>query len=221
MSDPTTNVDATETACSCCGESDEENDTNERFHYRWGTESPTIDATLPAEVRTTLGRFLGEDSIETLGDWIEECRRRTGGGPIAVEDLCHASEETSHWGEIEAERYHFLCFYDAVVLSALVDEPVDIHTESPDGTVIEAHAVGTDELSVTPETAVFSFGIGQDVEPPSEVVPGLEDVYSAVCPYVRAFPNREAYERWAKTVPAVTVALPPEDATEMATRLVE
>ena len=195
-------------------------------------DEPVTEATLPRDVRTALGRFLGGESIETIGDWLAECRRLTGeGGPIGIEDLCHVDQETGHWGEVNGRRYDFACFYDAIALSALLEEPVDIRTESPDGTVIEARAVGTDELTVTPASAVFSFGIderaarGGDDGPTGVVAeadsePEPEDVYAAVCPYVKAFPDAATYERWAPTVPAATVAMPLEGATELAAELV-
>jgi len=103
----------------------------------------------------------------------------------------------------------------------MVDEPVDIRTESPDGGVIEARAVGTSELTVEPEDAVFSFGIADDVEPPSGDGLTPADVYGAVCPYVKAFPDGDAYEEWAETVPAATVAMALDGATEFAAVLVE
>jgi hypothetical protein len=156
-----------------------------------------------------------------LDDWLAQVRRLTGGGSITVEDLCHADDETGHRGEIDGETYHFRCFYDAVALSGLAETPVDIRTESPDGTVIEAHAIGTTDLTVTPEEAVFSFGVDEAVEAPADREPSVEDVYASVCPYVKAFPDRKAYERWEKTVPAATVAMPLAGATEIASRLVE
>ena len=91
---------------------------------------------------------------------------------------------------------------------------------SPGGTVVEAQAVGSDELSVTPEEAVFSLGIGTDAYGESGGNPTLQDGYAAICPYVKAFPDREAYEQWAETVPAATVALPLAGATDVASALV-
>ena len=188
---------------------------------RWLPGDAVLEADLPDDVGIRLGRLLGGDPVETLGDWVAEVRRRTGGGSIAVEELCHADADTPHWGGFDERTYHFRCFYDAVVLSALIDDPVDIRTESPEGAVIEAEAAGTDDLRVTPETAVFSFGVDEHVDPPTNERPSKEDVYSAVCPYVRAFPDPAAYEAWAESVPAATVALPLSGATDVAAALVE
>ena len=207
--------------CACSGGSDSRKANVGATAERWLGGGSALDAELPADVQTALGRLGSEDAIETLGGWIAEVRRRTVGGPIGVEDLCHADRETGHRGELDGETYHFQCFYDAVILSALTETPVDIQTRSPDGTVVEARASGTADLTVTPETAVFSFGVEDSVDPPADGEPSHADIYAAVCPYVRAFPDKEAYERWAKTVSAATVALPLEGATEMAAALVE
>lgn len=181
---------------------------------RWRPDEGVLETALPADLRAALGEFVGEESVDTLGEWVEAVRRHTGGDAIAVGDLCHAPVRTGHWGELDGKRYDFRCFYDAVVLAALADEPVDIHTESPDATVIEARAVGDEELLVMPATAVFSFGIAAD--PPGDGDPSVEDFYTAGCPYVKAFPDRDAYEQWAGTVPAHTVAMPLSGATELA-----
>lgn len=184
------------------------------------TDTPFLHAPLPGDVRATLGRFLGAEPVGTLGEWVGEVRKRTGGA-VTVGDLCHATGETDHWGRTDGETHHFECFYDAVVLSALTESPVDVHTVSPDGTVVEATATGTTGLTATPPEAVFSFGVAENVEPPSSGGPTHEDVYAAVCPYVRAFPNPRAYKQWAATVPAATVAAPLSGATELAAELVE
>lgn len=205
---------------ACCGLDTGETDTGQTADD-WLGDSAVLDAQLPAELQTAFGGFVGKESVDTLGEWTGEIRRLTGGGAIAVDDLCRASEQTEHWGTVDGERYHFRCFYDAVILAALEDRPVDIHTVSPDGTVVEARAVGSDELSVTPEGAVFSLGIATDAHERSGGIPTLEDGYAAICPYVKAFPNCEAYEQWVNEVPAATVAMPLAGATAVAGALVD
>jgi hypothetical protein len=201
------------------GAADEQAGTGETTTSRWITD-PVLDADLPGDVRTTLGDIVGVESVATLEEWTTEIRRLTDGGAIEIDDLCHAETETPHWGEMDGERYYFLCFYDAVLLSALADHPVDILTESPDGTVVQAHATGTSDLRVTPPEAVVSFGVEREIEPPPDGDLSPEDLYAAVCPYVRAFPDRDAYEAWARTAPAATVAMSLSGATEVAAALV-
>ena len=205
---------------ACCGV-ETQTASSERTADRWLEGPDVLNAQLPADLQSALGRFVGKGSVDTLGEWATDIRHLTGGGSIAVEELCHASTETDHWGEVGDERYYFQCFYDAVILAAVEERSVDIHTVSPGGTVVEAHAVGSDELSVAPEDAVFSLGVDENVDEHSGGSPTLEDGYAAICPSVRAFPDREAYERWADGAPAVTVALPLEGATDVAGALVD
>ena len=206
-------------ACSCCGDGTEQHENDERTTDRSSVASAALDAELPRELRTALGRFSGTDSVDSLGEWAATVRQHVPGDAISFEDLCVIDEKSAHRGTIDGTTYHFACFYDAVILAALVDRPVDVWTTSPNGSVIEARAVGTDDLSVTPEDAVFSFGIEEAVEPPDDGL-RVERGYAAICPYVRAFPTRDDYERWAKTVPAATIAMPLSGATELAARLV-
>lgn len=186
---------------------------------RWlDTEGP-LEAPLPAGLGAPLGRLIGEPPVETIAEWLAAVRRLTDGGAIGVEHLCYADGETPHRGQMGGETYHFQCFYDAVALAALADEPVEVRAESPGGAEIEARASG-ETLDVTPEAAVFSFGVERDVAAP-DGGPTVGDIYGAVCPYVRAFPDRAAYERWAEEVPAATVGLPLAGATDIAAALAE
>lgn len=207
------------TDCSCCGTDDAEasGDADER----WLTETPVTDAPVPDDVRAAMESFLGVDAPNTLGDCVDELREQGGGSAVTVDHLCHSSEPTPHWGEVDGERNYFRCFYDAVALAELVDSPVDVRTEGPDGTVIEARASGDGDLEVTPSDAVLSFGIAEGVGTAPDGGPSLEELYVAVCPYVKAFPDRASYEEWAATAPAATVGMPFVDGIDAATRLVE
>lgn len=186
-----------------------------------GGES-VLDADLPSNFQSTLGRFLGRDPVATLGDWALEIRDRTDGDAISVADLCHAERETAHRGTMDGDRYYFACFYDAIVLAALTDGVVDIRTRSPTGDSVEVRADGATVLSTTPDGAVASFGIDESVDPPEAGdEPTLQDAYAAVCPYVKAFPTEAAYERWAERVPAATVGMPIAASVDLAAALAE
>jgi alkylmercury lyase len=185
------------------------------------TGPDVLDATLPEDVQAAFARLLDDDAVDTLGEWTAEIRERTGGGSIGVDDLCHVPGPSDHYGETPDETYHFACFFDAVVLAALVDETVDVHTESPSGVAVEATATDAEDLSATPPEAVVSFGVSEDVDPPADGEPTHGDVYAAVCPYVRAFPNAATYAEWAADAPAATIAVPMTDATAFAAALVE
>lgn len=210
-----------EDSCPCCGHIGEHDAANGSSTEQWRIDDSVLTTELPEELGLALGRFLGIESVDTLGGWVAAVRHHVDGTAITIDDLCVTDDETEHWGVVDGEKYHFACFYDAVILAALVDGPVNIRTASPDGAVIEAHAVGTDELTVHPDEAVFSFGINKDVSSPSKGGPNLTDGYAAICPYVKAFPNREAYDRWEPSVHAATVEMPLLGATDLAAALVE
>ena len=202
-----------------CGSNVEPNGDLKAGPGRWLDGEDPLEAPLPADLGAGLGRLIGEPPVETIAEWLAAVRRLTGGGPIGIDNLCHADGETPHRGRMDGETYYFQCFYDAVALAALADEPVEVRTESPGGAEIEAWASG-ETLDATPEAAVFSFGVGRDVAPPDDG-PTVGDIYGAVCPYVRAFPDRAAYERWAEEVLAATVGLPLAGATDIAAALAE
>ncbi len=192
---------------------------NERAQIIRGPDP--LAAALPQDVATALGQFVGGESIETLSQWAQAVRRQTGGGAVSMAELCVADHETPHWGNREDERTYFECFYDAVIVAALAEEPVDVRTVSPDGTVIRARAMGSTHLHVRPPSAVFSFGIDDGDVQDSDGEPTLAEGYAAICPYVNAFPDEAAYRHWAASVPAATVALPLAGATDLAAALVE
>lgn len=210
-----------EDSCPCCGDSIKTTAETGSATEQRQIDDSVLTTELPAELRSTLGRFLGTDSVDTLGGWVAAVRYHIDGDSVTIDELCVTADETEHWGMVDDERYYFACFYDAVILAALVDRPVNIRTKSPNGTVIEVRAVGSDALTVTPTEAVFSFGIDTTVEPPNGDGLSLERGYAAICPYVKAFPNRDAYERWDETVSAATVAMPLSGATELAAALVK
>lgn len=215
-------------ACTCSGEDDclgfEHYATKLRLESEsavMDTDGQVLDAELPEELQRALQRFLDGATVETLGDWAMEVRKHTGGDSIEIEDLCHEQAETDHWGYLDGDRYYFTCFFDAVVLAAVTNRPVDVRTESPAGTVIEAAATADGELSVDPPGTLVSFGVVTIPDMAVDDEPTHQDVYESMCPVVKAFPTPQAYEQWADIVPAATVALPLEDATELAAALVE
>lgn len=211
----------TRNSCPCCGSVTEHTVATDSTPIDWQTGNSILTTNLPEELGSALGRFLGTEPVETFGGWAAAVRDHIGGGDITINELCVTDDETPHWGIVNDNKYYFACFYDAVILAALEETPVDIRTQSPDGTIIEARAVGTDELTVHPAEAVFSFGIEKDVTPPSEEGPSLERGYATICPYVKAFQNREAYDQWASSVHAETIDMPLADATGLAAALVD
>lgn len=222
----TGDVEASTESCSCTTDLDRDVEDYASMERRRDEsklldgDDSVLDADLPDDVQEALGRFLGGATVRTLGEWVEEMRERTGSGPIAFEDLCHEEDRTGHWADMDDERYHFTCFFDGVVMASLADEPVEVGTESPDGTRIEATATGDGTVTVDPPGTLVSFGVRTSPGADPDGEPTHEDVYASMCPVVKAFPTQRAYERWDRTVDAATVAMPLTDATALAEALV-
>lgn len=176
---------------------------------RWLEERPVTSAPLPPDVSRTMNLFFDEP-IETFEDFAGAIRGELDEESLHVADLCHTAAETPHRGIVGDAMYPFECFFDGVVLAYLVDEPVEVRTESPAGAPIELVVAPDGGIATTPPAAVMSFGISPEPSRRVDRSSVDEAVTSAVCPYVRAFRSREHYESWAAGVPAATVGMPLE-----------
>lgn len=207
--------------CTCDVSNDRDEGSETTAADRWIDERPPTDGSLPRDVTRLMSRFYSADAVETLGDFVSATRADAGGGAIDVEDLCHVDGDSRHVATTPGETYHFRCFYDGIALSLLAEEPVEITTESPAGKSIEVRVTPDGDVESTPPGTVLSFGIAADVEPPAAGAPDPGDVYAAVCPYVKAFRTRAAYEGWAAAVDAATVGMPLEAGIPVAEALTE
>lgn len=206
--------------CNCCNGQEMTTDaetTTTTETFRWLAERPVMQATLPRELQEAAGNFFGTEPVDTLATLAARMRDQFD-GPIETEQLCHSDQKTDHVGVLDGDTHYFQCFYDAVILAAVVEAEVEIQTESPGGAAIEATAAGSEIGDVTPSSAVVSFGIA---ETDSSTAPTLQDGYEAICPYVKAFPDRTSYEQWAKETTAPTVGMPFETATALPEALIK
>ncbi|MFW6448340.1 MAG: organomercurial lyase [Halobacteriota archaeon] len=183
---------------------------------RWLDGDDPLHEPLPATMQVALGDLVGRVRVETLADWADDLGDRLENGRLSIDDLCHTDADTGHRGTVDGDRYDFRCFFDAVILAALVDEPVGIETTNPRGSTVTARAVGTDAVAVEPETAAFSFGVDPAVAAQAEAADGLGVGYRAICPYVHAFSTRAEYFAWAVVQPVPTVGLPMASASAFA-----
>jgi len=179
-----------------------------------------LPPTLAAKFETAFGL---DNPPETFGDWAEalgDAAADVGMEPN-LEALC-VTDDSGHVAEVDGERRHFHCVLDTFLLPAILDaDRVDATSRSPiDGRTVEFTLTG-EAVTAQPPEAVISFGTAADVEPPGdgEFDPG--QAYDQVCPYINAFPSREAYERWSATTDgAVTIGLPIDRGVELADLLV-
>lgn len=189
---------------------------------RWVDEQPVGEATLPGDVSAVMSDFYSVASVETLDDFVVATRADTGDSAITVSQLCHVDGDSTHRASTPSETYDFRCFYDGVALSHLVEEPVEITTESPGGRAITVEATPDGGIETTPSGAVMSLGIASDAAAAVDGdAPDPTAVYEAICPYVKAFPSREAYHAWAAGTDAATVGLPVAAGVPIAAALTE
>lgn len=193
--------------CNCADPSVGESDAQIPATDSWIEARPVKNAEFPTPVADNMSRFFGA-SIDTFDDMVAAIRTVVEGDGIAIDELCHVDSETPHYAKTASETYYFRCFYDGIALAYLVNEPVEIRTETPTKEPIEIQASPGDDVDVTPSDAVMSFGVTTESDVPADETPSAPDVYGAVCPYVKAFYTREDYERWAEDVAATTVGIP-------------
>ncbi|UPV75492.1 alkylmercury lyase family protein [Halorussus limi] len=173
---------------------------------------------LPPEIGANLrALFDTEDRPETVGAWVEAVAGAFGDEwPPAVADLCH-DDEGLHRAETEGETYRFVCVLDAVMLPFLTDGSVTVRSEDPETGETVASRVSRTGIETDPENAVLSFGVA---ETEGNDAPTPEATYGALCPYVHAFPDEDAYERWDERTDAPTTALPLSEGFGLARALV-
>lgn len=199
----------------CCEQCGVESPTNP--NDRWLAADSVLSDSLPDDLTGAASRFYGVGRVETLADFVD-ASRAIAGGDVSVAQLCHVDDRTPNRATTAGETYHFQCFYDGVALAHLRSEPVEVRTVSPSGRTVEIHVSADGSVEATPGDAAMSFGIAPDATA-SDGDPDPEDVYGAVCPWVRAFPSREAYEGWAAATDAATVGLPLAAGTPIAAAL--
>ncbi|WP_336023104.1 organomercurial lyase [Halobellus salinisoli] len=175
-------------------------------------------AELPETVAENISRFYGE-SIESFDGMVAAIRNVVEGDGIAIDELCHVGGETPHYAKTDGETYYFRCFYDGIALAHLVDKPVEIRTEAPTNGSIEMRMSPQGDIDVIPSDAVMSFGVATDTDVPPGDVPTAQEIYEAVCPYVKAFHTRADYERWSEDVAATTIGIPLEAGVPIAAAL--
>ncbi|NHN46074.1 alkylmercury lyase [Halostella sp. JP-L12] len=184
-------------------------------------DGPVVDRPVPDDVGRALGDLFGTAPPTTFGDWVEgihDALDEEEWWPPRVRDLCHDADG-KHLARTPTQSYRFTCVLDAFVVHALVDEPVTVESAVPGGGEVTAR-VTADGVAADPPSAVLSFGVAADPENPDDRSPAV--AYGQTCPYVHAFPTREAYESWDESTPeGVTTALPLSAARELAVALVE
>lgn len=188
--------------------------------YSDSSTSTIEDRQVPPGVAEGLQTLFGtENRPETFGMWTNAIAETFGDEwPPNVDMLCH-DDGGIHRAETADETYRFTCVLDAFLLPFLTEETVEVHSADPlTGEEISA-TVSRDGIDTDPEEAVMSFGVAvRDGNEDAELTP--ERLYGALCPYIHAFADREAYEKWDAESDGVTTAMALLDGFELARALV-
>lgn len=157
------------------------------------------DVNVPAELAERLRDVLGlERTPATLGD---VTGTSPSGPPLRPEEL-YTDGPTRHEVRVNGHTGYTHCVLDALLAASLTAETAEVRSTSPLGDLVTAQ-VGPSGAQAVPASTVVSYGVaraGHGREQPA-------------CPYINAFPSREAYQRWAAATPhALTISLALHDA---------
>lgn len=129
---------------------------------------------------------------------------------VSLDDM-YQSEPTRHTMYIGDTTEHVPCVMDALIVALALDtDPIEIHSEPPDGGETVQFRVTGEGLTVTPESAIVSFGIGYEEADQADVANVEETLNEAstiptTCSVTNAFPDSESYTQWADDVTEAAV----------------
>ena len=159
-----------------------------------------------AEAFRRAGSLDGRPETLEAGFGAVTYRLNEAGVTITPEDI-HQSKLTRHAVHIDETVKHVPCVMDALIVALLHDDnPVEIYSESPQDGEIIRFRVTDDGVTVTPASAVISFGLGTE-ESTNPDFDSLKDSLNApdastptTCSVINAFPDSASFERWAAEI---------------------
>ena len=153
-----------------------------------------------------------DDPPETLREGFAIIEKTLDEADVDVSfDDMYQSEPTRHAVYIGETTEHVPCVMDALIVALALDtDPIEIHSEPPGGGETVQFRVTDEELTVTPESAVVSFGIGYEEADEADMANVEEQLNEAstiptTCSVTNAFPDSEAYAQWAADVSEAAV----------------
>lgn len=178
------------------------------------TTKPEIEAIeLPSDLADTF-RQIGDrdDSPETLQEGLTIIHQalETSELDVSIEDL-YQDGPTRHAVHVDESVHHVPCVMDGIIVAFTLDSrPIEVHSLPPGGGKTVRFYITDDEVRVSPENAVASFGLEYTDDDRREVdnfEATLNDK-SAIpnaCALINAFPSSESYDQWEADVGDVGV----------------
>lgn len=172
------------------------------------TQSEDERIELPSDVAEVFRQVGNRDTPpETLQDGFTIIDDVLDDEEIRIEfDDMYQAEPTRHAVHIGDTIEYVPCVMDAMIVAlSLETRPIEIQSQPPSGGEPVQFLVTDEDITVTPESAVVSFGItyeeadNTDVGEVKELL-NEESTIPTTCSLINAFPNPKAYERWAVTV---------------------
>lgn len=173
------------------------------------TTKPEIEPIeLPSDLADTF-RKIGDrdDSPETLQEGLTIIRQtfETSEVDVSVEGL-YQNGPTRHAVHVDELVHHVPCVMDGMIVAFTLDSrPIEVHSLPPGGGKTVRFSIKDDEVRVSPENAVASFGL-EYTDEDKRVVDTLEATLndkSAIpnaCALINAFPSSESYDQWETEV---------------------
>lgn len=139
-----------------------------------------------------------EDGFRAVTERLNEA-----GITVTLEDM-YQQEPTRHAVQVGDRVEHVPCVKDALIVAIILDEDdAEVRSESPASGETVHFRVTEDEVAVTPESAVVSFGLGLE-ESADPDLDSLKETFNdpdvpipTTCSVINAFEDSAAYEDWA------------------------
>lgn len=187
-----------------------------------------VDREVPREIAAALQAMADVDGpARTLGDLLDLTDTDVfSPGELTPEEML-VTDDSRHEVHLADRSVNTYCVLDALVLAFLEDEPVRIETRPPGSRDAIAFTASREGLAGVDEVAVLSLGFSTRLptdrsayegESPAEV---QETIHDLGCPKINLFPDRDAYEAWARDNDAVTMPIPLAEALALARDTVE
>lgn len=172
------------------------------------TQSEDERIELPPDVAEVFRQVGNRDTPpETLQDGFTIIDDALDNEEIRIElDDMYQAKPTRHAVRIGDTVEHVSCVMDAMIVALSVEtRPIEIESQPPSGGEPVQFHVTDENIAVTPESAVVSFGIAYEEADNTDVgdvkeLLNEDSVIPTTCSLINAFSDSKAYDRWSTMV---------------------